>query len=103
MRIWIVSSDPFLNDFEEIAKLWPSNTEIYITTLTKYGEGILSYFVFLKDYLTIKPDKILTDHGYFGFFFVKIYSKILKKDIPITMFLRGNYWLEERKRRENSL
>jgi len=102
MRIWIVASDPFYREFEKIAEKWTSNNEITITLISKYGYNIKSLIKFCSIYLKEKPETILTDHGYFGFFFVLMMSKILGISTKFNFYLRGNYWLEERQRNEKA-
>jgi hypothetical protein len=93
MKIWIISSDSFLRDFEEIAKKWPSETEVLLTTVSKFGFGLGDFLSFYNIYKNFKPDVILTDHGYPVFWFIR---KI--RNQKIIFFLRGNYWLEEKLR-----
>ncbi len=94
MKIWIVSSDPFLDDFTRIAFNWPGD-DVYITRLSNYGLGLRGNLAFLNTFRKFKPDSILTDHGFPGFFWTQIYSIMLFKKSPLlSVLLRGNYWLE---------
>jgi hypothetical protein len=98
MKIWIVSSDPFLKDFEKIAKAWPAENEVLISAISKFGFGFSGHYNFLKEYLSIKPDVILTDHGFSGYKLISLFNKFTGRKVRLYMFLRGNYWLERRLR-----
>jgi len=102
MKIWIVSSDPFYRDFEKISEHWASDNEIVISLISKYGYNPSSIYNFCKIYLNLKPDTIITDHGYFGFWFIKFLSRLFKVNTRFNFYLRGNYWLEERIRSEKA-
>jgi hypothetical protein len=101
MRIWIISSDHFLNEFRKIANTWTEADKIYITPITKFGIGVWPSVAFFREYRRIKPDRILTDTGYIGIWLVIKLARISGKRIKSVFYLRGNYWLEERGRREN--
>jgi glycosyltransferase involved in cell wall biosynthesis len=94
MKIWIVSSDPFINDFEKISRYWPKDDTVFITGLSRYEINIHSYFIFAKQYLDFRPDAILTDHGYGGFLLIDILNKVLNIGTKSVFYLRGNWWLE---------
>lgn len=98
MKIWIIAADPFLREFEKISQNWPPETEVYITTLTKYGVNLRSFINFSWQYLIIRPDVILSDHGYLAFAIIRFLSKIFRIKTKTIFYLRGNWWLEERAR-----
>lgn len=96
MKIWIISSDPFLKDFAKIAKAWNEKHKAHVVTssVTKYSFGPSGSLELLRQYLQIKPDLIVTDHGHPAFIAIDVINKITRKNTKITLLLRGNYWLE---------
>jgi hypothetical protein len=99
MKIWIVSSDQFISEFTNMSNEWvKSEHNVTLTTISRYWLDPISMLIFFYDYINIKPDSILSDHGYPGFMLVNLYIKLFKKPTKTTLFLRGNFWLEEKTR-----
>jgi hypothetical protein len=100
VKIWIISSDPFLYDFEKMAKNWPVSSVTLISAVSKFGFGFMGHLNFVREYLRFKPEIILTDHGYTGFPIIKFINRFQKNKFKLNTYLRGNYWLEKRLRGE---
>lgn len=96
MKIWIVSSKPYLEEWEKMIAYWPEGTEYTISPVYNFGLNFFSTRNFLKTYKEISPDIILADHGYMGFLLVKIFSFLKRRKLNLFFFLRGNYWLEKK-------
>lgn len=92
MKIWIISSTPFLKDFEKISKYWNQKHECVVTPIVALEAAENSHRHFRDLYQKIKPNVIVTDHGLKSFFLVKIFHPRTK----IIFFLRGNYWIERK-------
>jgi hypothetical protein len=92
MKIWITSSDPFLRDFEKIASFWSKKdeTSVAISTITKYPFSILGAISLYRQFLAIRPDSIISDHGHPGFYLIHLFHPKTK----IVVLVRGNFWLE---------
>lgn len=97
MKIWIISSPPFLKDFEKISSNWVGKNEITITPIINFGINVSGINGFNRLFKEISPDVILTDHGHPFFWILRIKKFWGFKIPPVFVFLRGNYWLESKK------
>lgn len=99
MKIWIVSSDPFLGDFNRLASRYAAQDTVVVTTVSRYGVSIMSMLKFAMQYLRLRPDLIISDYGYLGFVLVRLLAALTMHPVRTVLFLRGNWWLESGKMR----
>lgn len=96
MKIWILSSPPFLKDFEKIVEYWPADSDVIITPVANFSVTPSGIRSLLATYKEVAPDVILTDHGHPAFFVMLVKKLFGAFKTPIYLFLRGNYWLESK-------
>lgn len=98
MKIWIISSNPYIAEFEKLASLWSKKerVEVKITPVVNFGLGYGSVKRLLTKHKQIRPDVIITDHGHLGFASIKLATFLRRKRPKIYVYLRGNYWLESK-------
>ena len=96
MKIWVISSPPFLRDFENLTSHWPKEIETIITPVTNFSLGPRGIKSFLALEKQITPAIILTDHGHPAFLALRLRKLLGLSQARIFLFLRGNYWLESK-------
>lgn len=96
MKIWIVSSDAYLNDSEKLISQWPRNVKTVLSPIANYRFTSGGINKFYQHFKKIKPEVILTDHGHTFFFLLRIMKALGQSKVRVYTFLRGNYWLEKK-------
>ena len=96
MKIWVISSPPFLRDFEKLTSHWPRDIETIITPVTNFPLGPRGIKSFLALEKQIAPNVILTDHGHPAFLALRLRKLLGLSQVKTFLFLRGNYWLESK-------